>query len=72
MDLHFDLNGTRFVWNDEKARRNVLKHDGITFEQAAEVFFDPLFRLIDAAAMMKRAMQLSATTRWVGCCMLFI
>ncbi|MDR2875612.1 MAG: BrnT family toxin [Methylobacillus sp.] len=48
MDIHFDLNGARFVWNDEKARLNVLRHDGITFERAVEVFFDPLLRLVDA------------------------
>lgn len=48
MDIRFELNGTAFVWNDEKARLNVLRHDGITFQQAAEVFFDPFFRLVDA------------------------
>ena len=25
-----------------------MVHDGITFERAAEVFFDPFFRLVDA------------------------
>lgn len=41
--------GVSFVWNDAKARLNVLNHEGITFEQAAEVFFDPFFRLVDAS-----------------------
>ena len=49
MDIRFDLNGVNFVWNDEKARQNVLNHEGITFERAAEVFFDPFFRLVDAS-----------------------
>ena len=49
MDIRFELNGTAFFWDDEKAHENVLKHEGTTFEQAAEVFFDPLFRLVDAS-----------------------
>ncbi|MEM9220741.1 MAG: BrnT family toxin [Cyanobacteria bacterium P01_F01_bin.150] len=49
MDVFFALNGITFVWNDEKARSNPLKHDGITFQQAAEVFFDPLLIVVDAS-----------------------
>lgn len=49
MDAHFELNGTAFVWDQDKARVNIVEHDGITFAQAAEVFFDPFFRLIDAS-----------------------
>ena len=48
MDCRFELNGLLFVWDDAKARRNVREHDGVTFEQAAETFFDPFFRLVDA------------------------
>ena len=48
MDIRHELNGVTFVWHDEKARLNVVKHDGITFEQAAAVFFDPFLRLVDA------------------------
>lgn len=33
-----------FVWNAKKAAANSAEHDGITFEQAATVFFDPFFR----------------------------
>ena len=40
--------GTTFVWNDDKARLNVRNH-GVAFEQAAEVFFDPFFRLVAAS-----------------------
>jgi len=47
MDVRHELNGTTFVWNVEKARLNVRNH-GVAFEQAAEVFFDPFFRLVDA------------------------
>ena len=48
MDVHYELNGTAFIWDAEKARMNKITHDGITFEQAAEVFFDPFFCLVDA------------------------
>jgi uncharacterized DUF497 family protein len=49
MDIHYSLNGTDFVWDGIKAASNVMKHSGVTFEQAAEVFFDPFFRLVDAS-----------------------
>ena len=29
-----------FVWDDEKAARNIRDHDGVTFEQAAAAFSD--------------------------------
>lgn len=48
MDDEFDLNGVRFVWDKAKARSNLAKH-GIAFEQAAEAFFDPFLRLVDAS-----------------------
>lgn len=48
MDVHYKISGTSFVWNDKKAASNAIKHDGVTFEQATSVFFDPLFRLVDA------------------------
>jgi uncharacterized DUF497 family protein len=47
MDEYFELNRITFVWNRGKARRNLAKH-GIAFEQAAEAFFDPFVRVIDA------------------------
>lgn len=48
MDIHFELNGDQFVWNDEKADLNWHKH-GVRFEESATVFADPLFVLVDAA-----------------------
>jgi uncharacterized DUF497 family protein len=47
MDIFFKLNGDQFVWNDEKAEINWHKH-GVHFEEAATVFEDPLFVLVDA------------------------
>lgn len=40
MRKRYRLQGTEFEWDDEKARANFDKH-GVTFEEAAEVFFDP-------------------------------
>jgi uncharacterized protein len=49
MNVHFVLNGITFVWSPEKARINPVNHDGITFQQAAEAFFDPFLILVDAS-----------------------
>ncbi len=46
MDVYFVLNGINFVWNKEKARIN---HDGVTFQQATEAFFDPFLVVVDAS-----------------------
>ena len=47
MDVLYSFGGLEFVWNVHKAAANVEKH-GIRFEQACEVFFDPLARALDA------------------------
>lgn len=49
MDIYYHLNGVDFVWHDEKAQANIIKHDGITFKRACSVFFDPFFIMIDAS-----------------------
>jgi len=56
MDVYFVLNGITFVWDDEKARINPINHNSVTFQQAAEVFFDPFLRLLMLAVTMKREM----------------
>ncbi|WP_409339931.1 BrnT family toxin [Nostoc edaphicum] len=43
------LNGVTFVWNEEKAWTNPSNHDGVTFQQATEVFFDPFLVVVDAS-----------------------
>ena len=50
MDDHFELNGISYVWNRAKAAENFRKH-GIAFEQAAEAFFDPFLRVMDASVV---------------------
>jgi uncharacterized protein len=49
MNVYFVLNGITFSWDEEKARINPLNHDGITFQQASEAFFDPFLILVDAS-----------------------
>ena len=48
MDRFFAHRGTSFVWNEAKAETNMQKH-GISFEEAAEVFFDPFYQTGDAS-----------------------
>ena len=48
MDIHFEINGDQFVWDDSKADINWHKH-GVRFEEAATVFEDPMFILVDAS-----------------------
>jgi uncharacterized protein len=35
------MNSDRFEWDDDKARRNPVHHNGVTFEDAKRVFDDP-------------------------------
>ena len=49
MDKHYTLNGIAFVWDQDKAAKNTVKHDGVSFEQAAQAFFDPFLRVMDAS-----------------------
>lgn len=59
------LNGITFVWNDEKAKNNPSKHDGITFQQAAEVFFDPFLVVVDASSNEEaRDAAIGLDARW--------
>ena len=43
MDITYQLQGVEFEWDEEKARSNIANH-GMTFEEAAEVFFDPFYQ----------------------------
>jgi uncharacterized protein len=49
MDVYFVINGIPFTWNEDKARNNPDKHDGVTFQQATEVFFDLFLAIVDAS-----------------------
>lgn len=41
MNQNFEIQGIGFEWDSEKYAVNLRKH-GVKFEEAAEVFFDPL------------------------------
>ena len=45
----FSTKGGYFVWDDDKAKTNKIKH-GIGFETATTVFFDPLLKIMDATS----------------------
>lgn len=47
MDVYYDLDGLFFEWDEDKNRSNRLKH-GVSFEEAAEVFFDDFARVLRA------------------------
>ena len=49
MDTRFVLHGITFIWDEHKAQGNPRHHDGVTFEQAAEAFFDPFLKGVDAS-----------------------
>ena len=65
MNVYFVLNGITFVWDDEKARINPSNHSGITFQQAAEIFFDPFLIVVDASRNEEsRDAAIGLDSRW--------
>ena len=64
MDLFFLHKGQRFVWDEEKSAKNLVKH-GVGFERACEVFFDPFVRVVDAGvADERRDAAIGLTEDW--------
>ncbi|HZY61497.1 MAG TPA: BrnT family toxin [Edaphobacter sp.] len=49
MDVIFLHHEQYFVWDADKANKNLAKH-GVSFEQASTVFFDPFAVLVDATS----------------------
>jgi len=48
MDIVFKSQSVEFEWDAEKYATNLRKH-GVKFEEAAEVFFDPLSIIVDTS-----------------------
>ncbi len=48
MDVSYKLLSVQFEWDEDKGQSNIQKH-GVTFEEAAEVFFDPFYQTGDAS-----------------------
>jgi uncharacterized DUF497 family protein len=64
MDMRFVLHGITFVCARNKASANLRKH-GIPFEQAAQAFFDPFLKLVDASRHEEgRDAIIGMDTRW--------
>lgn len=53
MDVTYRLQGVVFEWDDRKASGNIEKH-GVTFEEAAEAFFDPFHQGGEASVSGER------------------
>lgn len=65
MDIYYELHNITFVWDENKARTNLIKHDGVTFEQATEAFFDPFLKVVDASRSDEaRDAVIGLDTRW--------
>lgn len=65
MDVRFALHCINFVWDENKAQAYVTKHDGVTFEQAAEALFDPFVKIFDASTHDEgRDAIIGMDTRW--------
>ena len=43
------IRGVVFEWDGAKAADNPANHDGVTFDEATEAFFDPGARWVDAS-----------------------
>ena len=56
-DIRFELAGEVFFWDSTKGEANWRKH-GVRFEEAATVFFDPLFVWSTPPETTRRATQL--------------
>jgi uncharacterized DUF497 family protein len=48
MEVRYRLQSIEFEWDTDKANSNIDKH-GVTFEEAAEAFFDPFYQSGDAS-----------------------
>lgn len=47
MNVVYRLQSLEFEWDTDKAQSNIIKHR-VTFEEAAEAFFDPFYQAGDA------------------------
>ena len=52
----------RFTWDPRKAASNVLKH-GVTFDEAASVFADPLGFIVEDDAHPERTLLIGLSNR---------
>jgi uncharacterized DUF497 family protein len=65
MNVVLHIQGQEFEWDEEKAKANAEKH-GVTFEEAAEAFFDPFFQVGSATPL---GIQEQRSLRWATACL---
>ena len=54
-----------FLWDEDKAEKNKIQYNGISFEQAANVFFDPFLKVVDASRNNEiRGAVIGMDTHW--------
>lgn len=64
MDVYFQLDGILFVWREDKAAINLMKH-GVRFETAVEIFLDPMLAYEDAIVDEEaRTAAIGRTLQW--------
>ena len=66
MDRVFEHGRTRFRWDESKAAESQRSH-GVSFEEAATVFDDPLFALQDASRNEERRDAVIGFSSGVDC-----
>jgi uncharacterized protein len=72
MDARFLLHGLTFMGDVEKAVANLRKHR-IAFEPAAEAFFDPFLKVVDASRHEEARDAISGLdTRWNLLCVVHL
>jgi len=65
MVRHYIKEGIQFEWDNEKAVKNLEKHD-ISFETACEVFFDPFVKTLETQQVYGeiRDVIIGMTAQW--------
>ena len=73
MDISFTLNEVDFKWTSQKAAANLRKHE-ISFETAAEVFFDPFVHVLHAGTVEGEQWQavIGMTVSWCLLCVVYV
>jgi hypothetical protein len=47
-----------FIWDPVKAESNLQVHDGVSFEEACDVFFDPLYQMEEESSVEDKQSRL--------------
>jgi uncharacterized DUF497 family protein len=50
-DVRYVIQDAVFMWDSDKAEPDLQKHAGISFQEACDVFFDPLYDMEEDAGV---------------------